>query len=138
MTSNGNLAWTIPVSASSLDHLTQSNRPMPTAGSHQVLIRLTAASLNYRDLLVAIRSPEYPGIDGLPGKHAPDLVPCSDGAGIVHTAGPSSKWAGREGTKVLLHPNTWLSGDVGNLELAKVAGASRTDGNKPGLSQLSY
>ena len=129
MTSTGsNLAWTIPADASSLSHIEQRQLPIPAAGTHQVLVRVTAVSLNYRDLLVAIRSPEYPGIDGLPGNHKPGLIPCSDGAGIIHAAGPSSKWAGREGTKVLLHPNEWLSGDVQNLNLQKVNGAAAADG----------
>lgn len=101
---------------------------MPTVGPHQVLIRLTAASLNYRDLLVAARSPEYPGIDGLPGNHAANLVPCSDGAGVIHCAGAGSQWTGREGTRVLLHPNEWLTGDVRNLNLQRVFGAAGSDG----------
>jgi NADPH:quinone reductase-like Zn-dependent oxidoreductase len=125
---DSNLAWTIPASASSPAHIEQLELPIPAAGSHQVLIRLTAVSLNYRDLLVAIRSPEYPGIDGLPGNHKSSLIPCSDGAGIIHSTGPSSKWTGHEGTKVLLHPNEWLSGDVRNLNLQKVYGAAASDG----------
>ncbi|KAH6629302.1 hypothetical protein C7974DRAFT_184426 [Boeremia exigua] len=126
--STTNLAWTIPSSASSPTHLTQRSLSVPTAGPHQVLVRLTAVSLNYRDLLVATRSPDYPGIDGLPGNHKPDLVPCSDGAGVIHTAGSDSKWAGHEGKSVLLHPNEWLSGDVRNLEVSKVFGASGANG----------
>ncbi|KAF3037133.1 hypothetical protein E8E12_008046 [Didymella heteroderae] len=94
----------------------------------QVLVRLTAASLNYRDLLVAARSPEYPGIDGVPGNHVADLVPCSDGAGVIHSAGPDSKWTGCEGRRVLLHPNEWLTGDVRNLNLQRVLGAAGSEG----------
>lgn len=123
-----NLAWTVPISATSDTHLTQSCLDIPIAGPRQVLIRLTAASLNYRDLLVAIRSPAYPGIDGLPGNHAADLVPCSDGAGLIHSTGADSQWTGREGTKVLLHPNEWLTGDVRNLNLQRVFGAAESGG----------
>ncbi|KAJ8110092.1 hypothetical protein OPT61_g6976 [Boeremia exigua] len=123
-----NLAWTIPSTASSVTHLLQRSLTIPTAGPHQVLIRLTAVSLNYRDLLVATRSSEYPGIDGKPGNHKPDLVPCSDGAGVIHAAGPESKWAGSVGTKVLLHPNEWLAGDVRNLDLGTTYGGSGSDG----------
>ncbi|KAJ4344256.1 hypothetical protein N0V95_006199 [Ascochyta clinopodiicola] len=117
-----NLAWTVPAHASSITDLERLSRPIPTPGDHQVLVRLTAASLNYRDLLIAIRSPQYPG------DHKPNLVPCCDGAGIIHTAGVSSKWASREGTKVILHPSEWLSGDVRNLDLGKVDGAAGSDG----------
>lgn len=119
---NDNLAWTVPATATSTDHLTQRPLPIPTPGYRQVLVRLTAASLNYRDLLVATRSPEYPG------NHVANLVPCSDGAGIIHSAGPESAFAGREGISVLLHPNEWLTGDVRNLNLQKVFGAAASEG----------
>jgi NADPH:quinone reductase-like Zn-dependent oxidoreductase len=128
-TDTGNLAWTVPASATSINHLTQQSLPIPTAGPRQVLVRLTAASLNYRDLLVATHSPEYPGIDGLPGNHATDLVPCSDGSGVIHSTGLESEWAGREGKKVLLHPNEWLTGDARNLDLQRVFGAAGSEGN---------
>jgi NADPH:quinone reductase-like Zn-dependent oxidoreductase len=36
-----------------LDHLTHEDRPDPTPGPGQVLVRVRAASLNYRDLMVA-------------------------------------------------------------------------------------
>jgi NADPH:quinone reductase-like Zn-dependent oxidoreductase len=36
-----------------LDHLTHEDRPDPAPGPGQVLVRVRAASLNYRDLLVA-------------------------------------------------------------------------------------
>jgi hypothetical protein len=42
--------------------------------------------------------------------------------------GPSSKWKGREGVKVLLHPNEWLSGDVRNMDLSRIYGAAGSDG----------
>ncbi|KAJ4362900.1 hypothetical protein N0V83_010017 [Neocucurbitaria cava] len=120
--STTNLAWTIPSDASATNHLIKRSVPLPSPGPHQALIRLTAASLNYRDILIATRSPSYPG------NHKPDLVPGADGAGIIYAVGPSSKWAGREGTEVLLHPNSWLSGDVRGLDLSKVLGGFDGDG----------
>lgn len=136
--SSANSACTIPSSATATAHLVERSFPIPAAGPRQVLVRLTAASLNYRDILVAKRSPEYPGIGGLPGNHKPDLIPCSDGAGIIHTVGPESKWAGREGLSVILHPNEWLSGDVRNLDLTKVFGAADFDGKTQTLSSFCY
>jgi NADPH:quinone reductase-like Zn-dependent oxidoreductase len=55
------------------------NLPAPKPGPHEVLIRIRAASLNYRDLLVA---------DGKygPNQRAP-LIPLSDGAGDVAAVG---------------------------------------------------
>jgi NADPH:quinone reductase-like Zn-dependent oxidoreductase len=52
------------------------DRPEPELGAGQVRVRMRAASLNYRDLLVA-DEPDRPG-----------LVPLSDGAGEVAEAAP--------------------------------------------------
>jgi NADPH:quinone reductase-like Zn-dependent oxidoreductase len=58
-------------------HLTQ--RPQPWPGAGQVLVRMQAASLNYRDLMM-IRG-QYNPRQPLP------LIPCSDGAGEVVEVG---------------------------------------------------
>jgi NADPH:quinone reductase-like Zn-dependent oxidoreductase len=62
-----------------LDALEQVQRPVPTPGPHDLLVRVGAASLNYRDRRVA------------DGTFIPDLalpfVPASDGAGEVVAAG---------------------------------------------------
>lgn len=58
-----------------LDNLALVERPEPRPGPGQALVRLRAASLNYRDLLT------------VEGKYNPQqklpLIPCSDGAGEV-------------------------------------------------------
>jgi NADPH:quinone reductase-like Zn-dependent oxidoreductase len=61
-----------------LDGLRVVERAAPSVGPRQVLLRMRAASLNYRDLSIA--RGEY-GAYGLP------LVPLSDGAGTVIAAG---------------------------------------------------
>jgi NADPH:quinone reductase-like Zn-dependent oxidoreductase len=62
-----------------LDALTVAERPDPRPGPGQVLIRVRACSLNYRDLLI---------IKGLYNKKLPlPLVPLSDGAGEVAAVG---------------------------------------------------
>lgn len=54
--------------------------PEPTAREGEVVVAMRAASLNYRDLVT---------VRGVPGGAAPSaLVPCSDGAGVVHAVGP--------------------------------------------------
>jgi NADPH:quinone reductase-like Zn-dependent oxidoreductase len=62
-----------------LDNLALVERPDPRPGFGQVLVRLRAASLNYRDLLT------------VEGKYNPrqklPLIPCSDGAGEVVEVG---------------------------------------------------
>jgi NADPH:quinone reductase-like Zn-dependent oxidoreductase len=117
-----NLAWTIPSHASTIHDLTRLPLPIPSPGPSQVLIRMTSVSLNYRDLVIATRSPLYPGT------HKANLVPCTDGAGLIHAAGAGSKWAGKEGERVLLHPNEWLSGDARNLEGKFGVGSAEYDG----------
>jgi NADPH:quinone reductase-like Zn-dependent oxidoreductase len=71
-------AWEIR-SGFGLGHLTLAERPDPRPGPGQVLIRVRAVSLNYRDLLT------------VEGKYNPKqklpLIPCSDGAGEVVAAG---------------------------------------------------
>ena len=64
-----------------LDTLTIVERPIPRPGPGQVLVRMQAASLNYRDLLVAT------GRYGR-GELRYPLVPLSDGAGEVVDVGP--------------------------------------------------
>jgi NADPH:quinone reductase-like Zn-dependent oxidoreductase len=52
------------------------DRPEPELGPGQIRVRMRAASLNYRDLLVADEPPR------------PGLVPLSDGAGEVTEVAP--------------------------------------------------
>jgi NADPH:quinone reductase-like Zn-dependent oxidoreductase len=62
-----------------LDSLAVGERPEPRPGPGQVLIRVRACSLNYRDLLI---------LKGLYNKRLPlPLVPLSDGAGEVAAVG---------------------------------------------------
>ncbi|KAF2636536.1 NAD-P-binding protein [Massarina eburnea CBS 473.64] len=117
-----NSTWTIPKTATSISNLTKTTIPLPTPGPHQVLLRILATSLNYRDILIASRSPAYPG------DHKPDLTPLSDGAGVIHSTHPTSEYAGREGSTVVVHPNAWLTGDVRNLDLSDVYGSYAQDG----------
>jgi NADPH:quinone reductase-like Zn-dependent oxidoreductase len=64
-----------------LDTLTVVERAIPSPGAGQVLVRVHAASLNYRDLMIAN------GRYGRVELHYP-LVPLSDGAGEVVDVGP--------------------------------------------------
>ena len=90
-------------------------------GPKQVLIRIHAVAFNYRDVLVADHSPNYP----IQAK--PDLIPCSDGAGIIEEAGHESIWT--KGDRVIFHPNSWLSGaDPRNFKLNEVSGGGDLDG----------
>ena len=72
--------YVIP-SPKGIDSLTLAERPDPTPGSRQVLVRVRATSLNYRDLIT---------VEGNYARAAPkpDLIPLSDGAGEVVAIGP--------------------------------------------------
>jgi NADPH:quinone reductase-like Zn-dependent oxidoreductase len=65
----------------SLDNVVRAERPQPSAAAAQILVRMRAASVNYRDL--AIVAGHYFG-----GPVARNLVPLSDGAGEVVAVGP--------------------------------------------------
>jgi NADPH:quinone reductase-like Zn-dependent oxidoreductase len=64
-----------------IDSLSLVERSDPTPGPRQVLVRVRATSLNYRDLIT---------IEGSAARAAPkpDLIPLSDGAGEVVAVGP--------------------------------------------------
>lgn len=73
--------WQIP--SFGIDNLAFIDRPTPQPLSGQVLVKVHAVSLNYRDLLVVL------------GKYNPRLalprIPCSDGAGEVVALGDDVK-----------------------------------------------
>lgn len=74
--------YVIP-SPKGIDSLKPAERPDPTPGPRQVLVRVKASSLNYRDLLT---------IEAQYARSAPkpDLIPLSDGAGEVVAVGPGT------------------------------------------------
>ena len=74
-------AQEIPSGARSVDALRLVERPDPKPGHGQVLVRVRAASLNYRDQ--AVITGNYFG-----GVVQQDIVPLSDGAGEVLAVGP--------------------------------------------------
>jgi NADPH:quinone reductase-like Zn-dependent oxidoreductase len=75
--------------------------PVPEPGPHEVLIRIEAASLNYRDLLIA--QGRYVGVEE-------GRVPLSDGAGVVLALGKQvTRW--QKGDRVMVNFFTdWITG----------------------------
>ena len=71
--------WVLP-SPKGIDSLSLVERLDPTPGPRQVLVRVRATSLNYRDLIT---------VEGASARAAPkpDLIPLSDGAGEVVAVG---------------------------------------------------
>jgi NADPH:quinone reductase-like Zn-dependent oxidoreductase len=86
-----------------MEHLRLAERPRPAPGPSQVLVRMKAASLNYRDLVVPMRG--YGSHTGtLP------LIPLSDGAGEVIETGTGVTRV-KTGDRVCpLFAQAWISG----------------------------
>ncbi|KAN0066553.1 hypothetical protein ACQY0O_000647 [Thecaphora frezii] len=85
-----NQTWTLPAPSQrkSSDSLKLQTRPIPKPTATQVLIKIHAVSLNYRDLIIAQnRYPLYLK-DG-------ELVPASDGAGEIVELGDRVKAEGK-------------------------------------------
>ena len=87
------------------DDLTLAEADTPKPGHGQVLVRMRAASLNFRDLSVA--SGKY-----MMSKLPPDLVPLSDGAGEVVELGAGVTRV-RVGDRVAgIFMQSWLGGEM--------------------------
>lgn len=63
-----------------IDALTKVDLPMPKPAYRQVLVKVAACSLNYRDLAICLGKYRMPS--------RPNLIPLSDGAGEVVEVGP--------------------------------------------------
>jgi NADPH:quinone reductase-like Zn-dependent oxidoreductase len=100
--------------------LTDLGATLPKPGPKQTLIRIHAVSLNYRDKLVVEHSQDYPIIA------EPNLVPASDGAGVVEEAGLGSHW--NKGDRIIVQPNAWTGTDERDYELANTMGGGRVEG----------
>jgi len=100
-----------------LDHLAILNRPDPMPGPGQLLVRIRAASLNYRDLMI------------VKGQYNPKLklprVPGSDGAGEIVAVGSGvSKF--KPGDRVIgCFMQDWDSGPISALAAQSALGGDR-------------
>jgi NADPH:quinone reductase-like Zn-dependent oxidoreductase len=97
-----------------LDHLALTDRPDPRPGHGEVLVRVRAASLNYRDLLT-VRG-EYNPKQKLP------LIPCSDGAGEVVEVGEGVTRV-QTGDRVCANfAQRWIAGEPDREKLRSTLG----------------
>lgn len=92
----------IQINSFGLAHLSMQDIPVPQPGHDEVLVKVTAASLNYIDL------------DVIRGNYDPHLplphIPVSDAAGVVEAVGRNvSQW--QQGDRVTTHfIREWISG----------------------------
>ncbi len=103
--------------ANGIDTLELRDEPTPRPGPGQVLVRMRAASLNYRDLGVAAGR-------SVRGRLPKDLVPLSDGAGEVAEIGPGVTRV-RAGDRVAgIFMQSWIGGDIEPYHVASSLGGS--------------
>lgn len=97
-----------------LDNLRFEERPDPTPGPGQVVLRMLAASLNYRDLLM------------VEGKYNPrqplPLVPASDGVGRVVEVGPGVSRVAVGDRVCPIFAQGWLAGEPSREKLKTTLG----------------
>lgn len=87
-----------------LDRIEVIDAPDPTPGHGEVLVRMRAVSLNYRDLLMAQGMyPRGPGTGG-------PITPFSDGCGIVEAVGPGVTRVKVGDRVATLFFQNWISG----------------------------
>jgi NADPH:quinone reductase-like Zn-dependent oxidoreductase len=99
-----------------IENLKLVERDKPKPGPHEVLVRLSAASLNYRDLMVA--EGQYNPRLALP------MVPLSDGVGIVESA-CSHVTRVKIGDRVAgAFMQTWIDGGPDREKAASALGGS--------------
>jgi NADPH:quinone reductase-like Zn-dependent oxidoreductase len=101
-------------------------RPDPTPGPGQVVVRMRAISLNYRDVIIAAQ-----GGYTLYGEGSPPVVMFSDSCGIVEAVGDGvTRVAVGDRVSTLFFPN-WIAGrptpenSVGMLGVLGAPGAGR-------------
>lgn len=98
-----------------IENLKLVERPDPTPGPGQVVVRMRAVSLNFRDLLTVT------GLYG--GAYKLPLSPFSDGCGVIEAVGPGVKSL-KVGDRVasLFFSDTWLAGPATPEKLAGALG----------------
>ncbi len=101
-----------------IDGLHIAQTPVPRPGPGEVLVRMKAASLNYRDLAVAT------------GRYAratikPGLIPLSDGAGEVAECGPGVTRVAVDDRVAGQIVQSWVDGDLTERHLAAVLGGEK-------------
>lgn len=99
-----------------LDALTLTERPQPQPGPHEVLLRIRAATLNYRDLLV------------VKGQYNPKMplprIPLSDAAGEVAAIGPGVTRVQVGQRVAAIFMQKWLAGEIDESKAKSALGGA--------------
>jgi NADPH:quinone reductase-like Zn-dependent oxidoreductase len=98
------------------DALRLVDRLVPQAGTGEVLVRLKAATLNYRDLLTVK--------GGYGSRQKFPLVPVSDGAGVVEQVGSGVKQFAAGDRVIGSFFKSWLSGEPSEAKMQAALGGA--------------
>jgi NADPH:quinone reductase-like Zn-dependent oxidoreductase len=103
-----------------IEHVRAATRPVPEPGPGEVLLKVTAVSLNYRDLLL-VKGVYNP-------KQKLPLIPLSDGAGVIAAVGPGvARW--KPGDRAVINFfQGWLDGPPSAEKFATSFGAHDRQG----------
>jgi NADPH:quinone reductase-like Zn-dependent oxidoreductase len=99
-----------------IDGLALVDRPVPKPGAGEVLVRLTAATLNYRDLLTVK--------GGYGSRQKFPLVPVSDGAGVIETIGAEVREFAPGDRVIGSFFQSWMGGEPSEAKMSAALGGS--------------
>src|ERR1700677_938519 len=92
-----------------VDGLALVDRPVPKPGAGEVLVRLKAATLNYRDLLT-IKG-------GYGSRQKFPLVPVSDGAGVIEAIGTGTREFAPGDRVIGSFFQNWIGGEASEAKM---------------------
>ena len=101
---------------SGIEGLALVDRPMPQPGAGEVLVRLTAATLNYRDLITVK--------GGYGSRQKFPLVPVSDGAGVVETVGRGVRDFASGDRVIGSFFESWIGGEPSEAKMRTALGGA--------------
>src|SRR5262245_23256023 len=99
-----------------IDGMKVVDKPVPVPGPGEVLVRLKAATLNYRDLLTVK--------GGYGSRQKFPLIPLSDGAGIVESVGPGVKMIAPGDRVIGSFFEGWLGGEPSEIKMRTSLGGA--------------
>jgi NADPH:quinone reductase-like Zn-dependent oxidoreductase len=101
---------------SGVDGLTLVDKPVPKPGAGEVLVRLKAATLNYRDL-ITLRG-------GYGSRQKFPLVPVSDGAGVIESVGPEVREFAPGDRVIGSFFESWIGGEPSEAKMSSALGGA--------------